>query len=94
MTQAIGRVRRFGQKKHVHVYHFLASKTIDVDLIQARNKMIIKADVTSGQQVAPYPGFEPQGYGLVEPAYGEKGEFRSAVAEYMGDISNDDLCFR
>ena len=37
MTQAIGRVRRYGQTKHVHVYHFLASGTIDVNIFQERH---------------------------------------------------------
>jgi SNF2 family DNA or RNA helicase len=34
MTQAIGRVRRYGQQKKVHIYHFLSKDTIDVDLYQ------------------------------------------------------------
>lgn len=38
MTQAIGRARRFGQKKHVHVYHLLAENTADVSIFQERNQ--------------------------------------------------------
>ncbi|KAF2495114.1 hypothetical protein BU16DRAFT_561418 [Lophium mytilinum] len=34
MEQAIGRARRYGQKKTVHVYHFVALNTIDVDIMQ------------------------------------------------------------
>ena len=34
--QAIGRVHRRGQKKCVHVYHFLAARTIDVNILEAR----------------------------------------------------------
>ncbi|PLB48961.1 hypothetical protein P170DRAFT_464536 [Aspergillus steynii IBT 23096] len=29
MTQAVGRARRYGQTKHVHVYHMLARRTVD-----------------------------------------------------------------
>ncbi|KAJ5788714.1 hypothetical protein N7457_003704 [Penicillium paradoxum] len=34
MTQAIGRARRFGQKKTVHVYHLLVRNTYDVNIYQ------------------------------------------------------------
>lgn len=34
MEQAIGRARRYGQKKEVHVYHFLYQHTFDVDLFE------------------------------------------------------------
>lgn len=43
MCQAIGRSRRFGQAKHVHIYHLLANKTIDVQIYQERRgKVLIK----------------------------------------------------
>jgi SNF2 family DNA or RNA helicase len=35
-TQAIGRVHRRGQEKAVHVYHFLAAQTIDVNILEER----------------------------------------------------------
>jgi SNF2 family DNA or RNA helicase len=35
-TQAIGRLRRFGQQKHVHVYRFLTKDTIDAQIYQER----------------------------------------------------------
>jgi len=41
MTQAIGRARRWGQEKVVHVYHFLTVNTIDVDYYEARNNVTI-----------------------------------------------------
>src|SRR5438309_7825543 len=34
--QAIGRVRRRGQKKDVHIYYFLAARTIDVNILEDR----------------------------------------------------------
>ncbi|KAF9696594.1 hypothetical protein EKO04_005577 [Ascochyta lentis] len=38
MTQAIARSRRYGQEKHVHIYHFAALRTIDVDILEHRHK--------------------------------------------------------
>jgi len=40
-TQAVGRARRYGQKKMVHVYQFLALKTMDVNLFEDREKWIV-----------------------------------------------------
>lgn len=45
MTQAIGRVLRIGQNKDVHVYYFVAEKTIDVNILQEREE---KTLVTRG----------------------------------------------
>jgi superfamily II DNA or RNA helicase len=36
MIQARGRVYRQGQKRGVHVYHFLAARTMDVNILQDR----------------------------------------------------------
>ena len=45
MTQAIGRSHRFGQLKDVHIYHFLALSTIDVNIIQdRRQKVLVEMD--------------------------------------------------
>lgn len=33
MVQCVGRARRYGQRKRVHVYRFIALRTIDVDTI-------------------------------------------------------------
>lgn len=45
MCQAIGRSRRFGQTKQVHIYHLLANKTIDVQIYQERRgKVLIERD--------------------------------------------------
>jgi hypothetical protein len=37
MTQAIGRARRFGQERAVHVYHLLVKNTYDVNIFQKRH---------------------------------------------------------
>ena len=35
-TQAIGRVRRYGQKKKVHLWRYLAAGTIDTTIYEER----------------------------------------------------------
>ncbi|PCH36338.1 hypothetical protein WOLCODRAFT_166855 [Wolfiporia cocos MD-104 SS10] len=37
-TQAIGRLRRFGQVKHVNIWRFLSTNTIDVEIYEQRTK--------------------------------------------------------
>lgn len=41
MTQAIGRALRYGQRKHVHVWHILALNTIDIAMLQSRTGLIL-----------------------------------------------------
>ena len=35
-TQAIGRLRRYGQTKMVHIWRFLTSSTIDIEIFEQR----------------------------------------------------------
>lgn len=35
-TQAIGRVKRYGQREHVHIWRFLSKNTIDTQIYQER----------------------------------------------------------
>ncbi|KAL1955354.1 hypothetical protein VTO42DRAFT_8636 [Malbranchea cinnamomea] len=43
MAQAIGRCRRYGQLKHVHIYHLLTLKTIEVNIFeQRRREQVVK----------------------------------------------------
>ncbi|ODH45084.1 hypothetical protein ACO22_00379 [Paracoccidioides brasiliensis] len=45
MAQAIGRSRRYGQQKHVHIYQFLALKTIEVNIFEHRRReRLVKRD--------------------------------------------------
>jgi hypothetical protein len=45
VKQAIGRVVRYGQREEVKIYHFLTSKTMDIDLYEEREeRVILKAD--------------------------------------------------
>lgn len=37
-TQAIGRLRRFGQTKLVHIWRFLSTNTMDVEIYEQRTK--------------------------------------------------------
>jgi pyocin large subunit-like protein len=41
-TQAVGRARRYGQQKTVHVYHFLVKGTADIDITELRNSKVVK----------------------------------------------------
>ncbi|KAH8434119.1 putative SNF2 family helicase [Aspergillus melleus] len=41
MIQATGRARRYGQTKHVHVYHILARRTVDVSIFQYRRASVL-----------------------------------------------------
>lgn len=38
MAQAIARIRRYGQTKPVHIYHFAALHTIDADVLEHRHR--------------------------------------------------------
>ena len=40
-TQAIGRVYRRGQNKAVHIYHILATQTIDVNILESREGRVL-----------------------------------------------------
>ena len=46
MTQSIGRAKRYGQRKTVHIYRFVALRTADVDILQEREqRMLVKQKV-------------------------------------------------
>ncbi|KAI9883353.1 MAG: hypothetical protein M1823_004887 [Watsoniomyces obsoletus] len=50
MTQAIGRARRFGQNKLVHIYQFVSLKTIDVDILEERTgKKVVQEGTGNGK---------------------------------------------
>jgi hypothetical protein len=40
MAQAVARCRRYGQQKTVHIYHIIAQRTIDVDILEHRHKRV------------------------------------------------------
>jgi hypothetical protein len=40
MAQAIARCRRYLQQKKVHIYHIIAQRTIDVDILEHRHKRV------------------------------------------------------
>lgn len=41
MTQAIGRAFRLGQTKDVHIYQFMAERTIDVNVLEERTGAVV-----------------------------------------------------
>lgn len=66
MTQSIGRAKRFGQNKIVHVYRFLALRTIDVDILQEREgKELVKK---GGEASESGEGGSDEKWALVEEA--------------------------
>ena len=94
MTQAIGRAKRFGQKKIVHIWHILAAHTIDVNVLQQRRQrvMVCLGD-GKGKGKAKE---EKKVFGLVEvkgDVRGFEGEFAGAAMESsrleLGDLSDD-----
>ena len=61
MTQCIGRAKRYGQRKTVHIYRFVALRTIDVDILQEREqktlvKTLVEIEDKSGLVVMGGPG--------------------------------------
>ena len=53
MTQSIGRAKRFGQQKTVHIYRFVALRTADVDILQEREQMtLVKRKVLGNGEAA------------------------------------------
>ena len=59
MTQCIGRAKRYGQQKTVHIYRFAALKTIDVDILQEREQRTLvkkKVFIKSRAAVRGGPG--------------------------------------
>jgi hypothetical protein len=53
MEQAIARSRRYGQEKKVHIYHFAALRTVDVDILEHRHKR--KDGITDVTAPVPLP---------------------------------------
>ena len=43
-TQAIGRVRRYGQQKTVKIWRFVAASTIDEDIIRERAPHVLEEE--------------------------------------------------
>jgi len=75
MTQAIGRARRFGQMKEVHIYHFMTTNTIDVDIFEHRTKKIVKRHGTD--KIAKKFGY------LVDQQAGVTSQLGSPVAQML-----------
>ncbi|KAI9744010.1 MAG: hypothetical protein M1818_002744 [Claussenomyces sp. TS43310] len=91
MTQAIGRALRYGQTKHVHVYHYLTLNTVDVDTIQARTgKMLKKGCDNDPLNVykAPFESFSPSGLALLDAMPGDSGEFGSMIAGLVDEVED------
>lgn len=75
-TQAKGRAIRSGQMKDVHIHNFVMGRTIEVDVYERREKVMIKN--VGGQPT------------LVPAADGEKGDYTSRLREKILDRDIDD----
>ncbi|EPS29387.1 hypothetical protein PDE_04336 [Penicillium oxalicum 114-2] len=53
MAQAIGRCRRYGQERTVHVYHLLARETVEVNVFQERTGTVVVEREGFVRQVEP-----------------------------------------
>lgn len=60
MAQAIGRVRRFGQERPIHVYHIVALDTIDVDILEHRMRRTEALGEEGGEKIRQPPGVDRQ----------------------------------
>lgn len=80
MTQAIGRARRWGQEKLVHVYHFVTTKTIDVDIIEQRNqgKMLVSGALALGGEEGVL-----EDLGVSQRTLGAKTPLSSSIAKIV-----------
>lgn len=46
IDQAVGRARRYGQKKTVFVYEMLVKHTVDIDILEFRKAQVIKQEAS------------------------------------------------
>jgi len=63
MTQAIGRARRFGQQKTVHVYHFLVKDTVDIDIVELRTSRAVVQTIIGEGALSHNSGREKSKFG-------------------------------
>ena len=93
MKQSIGRALRYGQTKIVHIYKFVALKTIDVDIMQKRSglKLVQEKDSTWAMKSAEDLTWEQQNVdwssGFVKPGY---LEVDNVDAVHESDDGNDE----
>lgn len=100
MAQAIGRVRRHGQKKQIHVYRILALNTIDVDILEHRERRRDALTEQGAPAIHPPPAAEILDMHVQQPQVErtqlvqEKGKFslrpQSWLMRYGADGEGDD----
>lgn len=84
MTQAIARSRRFGQVKKVHIYHFAALRTIDVDILEHRHKR--KDGITSADSKMRMPQMELDSREKTKLVRNERGEVALVPFSWLDDV--------
>ncbi|KAK7756090.1 hypothetical protein SLS62_002033 [Diatrype stigma] len=100
MKQAIGRVVRYGQAKPVRIFHFVTERTIEVDMLELRQKRRViiepgeacgrfeepKNPGPSGSQAGTHDAEGDTNMGGINPIYGQGSVATSTGADDTGSI--------
>lgn len=84
MAQAIARSRRYGQKKKVHIYHIVAQRTIDVDILEHRHKSCVGIQASDPQMKMPPPLAKREKTRLVK---NRKGHMALVPVSWIGNTA-------
>ncbi|KAJ4356252.1 uncharacterized protein N0V89_004283 [Didymosphaeria variabile] len=85
MEQAIARSRRYGQEKKVHIYHFAALRTVDVDVLEHRHKR--KTGITDAMAPMPLPSAPLEKRERTRLVKNDKGEMALVPVSWLKDES-------
>jgi hypothetical protein len=93
MAQAVARSRRYGQKKKVHIYHVIAQRTIDVDILEHRHMrtdaITSLKSATEGSTIEfPEPSFKKERTKLVK---NNKGEMMLIPHTWLADEAKREI---
>jgi hypothetical protein len=89
MAQAIARSRRYGQDKKVYIYHVVAERTIDVDILEHRHKrsgVLSTLDTTT--TIPSSSCAKKEGTRLVK---NKEGEAMLVPRSWLKDISKNEV---
>lgn len=97
MLQAIRRCHRFGQKETVHVYRYVALRTVDVNIIENRERSLIEPlwEDAEAQIVQQKPGQKQEVSKIVRVEKGRKKGLALAplswIEQHAGEIAEGDF---
>jgi len=84
MAQAIARLRRYMQNKTVHIYHIIAQRTIDVDILEHRHKRADGITTSTSPMKMPEPLTKKEKTKLVK---NNKGQMALVPVSWLADAS-------